>query len=53
MTLVAIARGEDFEIFSHPERIVGRGMDALESDAGKEIALCEGRQTHFDQVAEA
>lgn len=27
ITLVAIARGEDFEVFTHPERIIGRAQN--------------------------
>jgi FdhD protein len=29
MTLLAIARGQDFEIFSHPRRIVGRNEETV------------------------
>jgi FdhD protein len=47
MTLVAIARGQDFEIFSHPRRIAVDTVDGISVDMkialGRELIEAEAR----------
>ncbi|NDW03028.1 formate dehydrogenase accessory sulfurtransferase FdhD [Jiella pacifica] len=48
ITLVAVVRGEEFEIFTHPQRIAGtdRGDAATDEKGGREQDRPQGRAVH-------